>query len=92
MTGPRRRSDRSGRAPLFSPGRPVVPGRDQQRRFWAAIATGMGSEDAAVQAVAGCRNEIVPKGRRNATSDVSAVRRLTPPRPGVPSVGKRPVA
>src|SRR3954454_17834226 len=34
----RRRSDRSGRALLFSPGRPVVAGRDKQRRFWAAIA------------------------------------------------------
>ena len=50
MTGRRRRSDRSGRAPLFSPGRPVVAGRDQQRRFWAAIAAGMASADAAVQA------------------------------------------
>src|SRR5262245_50684281 len=50
MTGRRRRSDRSGRAPLFSPRRPVVAGRDQQRRFWAAIAAGMASEDAAVQA------------------------------------------
>src|SRR6516164_7006752 len=50
MTGRRRRSDRSGRAPLFSPGRPVVAGRDQLQRFWAAIAAGMASEDAAVQA------------------------------------------
>ena len=50
MTRRRRRSDRSGRAPLFSPGRPVVAGRDEQRRFWAAIAAGMASEDAAVQA------------------------------------------
>ena len=40
MTRRRRRSDRSGRAPLFSPGRPVVAGRDQQRRFRAAIAGG----------------------------------------------------
>jgi transposase-like protein len=50
MARRRRRSDRSGRAPLFSPGRPVVAGRDEQRRFWAAIAVGMASEDAAVQA------------------------------------------
>ena len=50
MTRRRRRSDRSGRAPLFSPGRPVVAGRDEQRRFWAAIAAGMASEDAALQA------------------------------------------
>ena len=49
MTRRRRRSDRSGRAPLFSPGRPVVAGRDERRRFWAAIAAGMASEDAAVQ-------------------------------------------
>jgi DNA-binding NarL/FixJ family response regulator len=50
MTRRRRRSDRSGRAPLFSPGRPMVAGREVQRQFWAAIATGMVSEDAAVQA------------------------------------------
>src|SRR5215469_14889736 len=46
ITRRRRRSDRSGRAPLFSPGRPVVAGRDEQRRFWAAIAAGGTSEDA----------------------------------------------
>jgi AraC-like DNA-binding protein len=50
MTRRRLRSDRSGRASLFSPGRPVVAGRVEQRRFWAAIAAGMASEDAAVQA------------------------------------------
>jgi IS30 family transposase len=50
MARRRRRSDRSGRAPLFSPGRPVVAGRDERRRFWAAIAAGMASEDAALQA------------------------------------------
>jgi IS30 family transposase len=50
MTRRRRRSDRSGRAPLFSPGRPVMAARDEQRRFWAAIAAGMASEDAALQA------------------------------------------
>jgi IS30 family transposase len=50
MTRRRRRSDRSGRAPLFSPGRPTVAGREVQRQFWAAVATGMASEDAAVQA------------------------------------------
>jgi IS30 family transposase len=45
----RRRSDRVGRAPLFSPGRPMVAGRNEQRQFWAAIAAGMASEDAAVE-------------------------------------------
>ena len=44
----KRRSDWSGRAPLSSPGRPPVAGRDERRRFWAAIAAGMASEDAAV--------------------------------------------
>ena len=46
----KRRSDRSGRAPLPSPGRPPVAGRDERRRFWLAIARGMSSEDAAVEA------------------------------------------
>src|SRR3954447_11662217 len=46
----KRRSDRSGRAPLRSPGRPPVADRDQRRGFWAAIATGLSSEDAAATA------------------------------------------
>jgi IS30 family transposase len=45
-----RRSDRCGRAPLSSPGRPSTAGRDERRRFWAAITAGMASEDAAVEA------------------------------------------
>ncbi|WP_208610737.1 helix-turn-helix domain-containing protein, partial [Bradyrhizobium shewense] len=45
-----RRSARSGRAPLPSPGRPSVAGRDEQNRFWKAIATGQSSEDAALKA------------------------------------------
>ena len=46
----KRRSARSGRAPLPSPGRPPVAGRDEQTRFWRAIAKGLSSEDAALQA------------------------------------------
>ena len=46
----KRRSNRSGRAPLSSPGRPPVAGRDERRRFWAAIAAGKASEVAAVGA------------------------------------------
>src|SRR5215208_4802850 len=46
----KRRSDRSRRAPLPSPGRPPVAGRDERRRFWAAIATGLSSEAAAATA------------------------------------------
>ncbi|MGY4447309.1 IS30 family transposase [Bradyrhizobium sp. i1.3.1] len=45
-----RRSERSGRAPLPSPGRPSAAGRDEQNRFWKAIATGQSSEDAAFEA------------------------------------------
>ena len=37
----------SGRAPLHSPGRPPVAAREERRRFWAAIAAGLSSEDAA---------------------------------------------
>ena len=47
MTRWKRQSDRSGRAPLPSPGRPPVAGRNELRRFWAAVASGLSSEDAA---------------------------------------------
>jgi IS30 family transposase len=46
----KRRSDRSGRSPLASPGRPPVAGRRERSRFWLAIAAGASSEDAAVAA------------------------------------------
>src|ERR1700712_5190322 len=48
MSTGKRRSDEFGRGPLRSPGRPPVAGRDEQRRFWASIASGLSSEDAAV--------------------------------------------
>src|SRR5687767_10178235 len=44
----RRRSDRSGRGVLCSPGRPGVARREDRRRFWTAIAAGQSSEDAAL--------------------------------------------
>ncbi len=50
MTNRKRRSARSVRPPLLSPGRPPVARRDEQRRFWAGIASGMSSEGAAVSA------------------------------------------
>ena len=50
MTTRRRRSDRSGRGALRSPGRPPVARREDRRRFWAAIAAGRASEDAAADA------------------------------------------
>ena len=39
MTVRRRRSDRSGRSKLHSPGRPDSARREELVRFWAAIAT-----------------------------------------------------
>ena len=46
----KRRSNRSGRPPLASPGRPPVSGREEQQRFWLGIAAGLSSEDAAIGA------------------------------------------
>src|SRR5215213_2206465 len=46
----RRRSDRAGRAPVRSPGRPPVARREDRQRFWAAIADGFSSEQAGVLA------------------------------------------
>src|SRR5687767_5318578 len=43
----RRRSDRAGRPRMQSPGRPTVAGREERQRFWAGIARGLTSEDAA---------------------------------------------
>src|SRR3954468_4104138 len=50
MTVRKRRSDRSGRGALPSPGRPSVARREHHRHFWAAIAAGCSSADAAVGA------------------------------------------
>lgn len=49
MSG-KRRSHRSGRATLPSPGRPPVAGRSELQRFWLGISRGMTSEDAALAA------------------------------------------
>ena len=46
----RRRSDRALRDKLRSPGRPGVARREDRRRFWALIAAGLSSEDAAIGA------------------------------------------
>jgi transposase, IS30 family len=48
MTG-RRRSDRALRAKLRSPGRPPVARQEHRRWFWALIAAGKTSEDAAME-------------------------------------------
>ena len=46
----KRRSDRALRAVTRSPGGPGVARREDRRRFWASIAAGLSSEDAAVDA------------------------------------------
>jgi IS30 family transposase len=45
----RRRSDRALRDKLRSPGRPPVARREHRRWFWALIAKGLSSEDAAME-------------------------------------------
>jgi IS30 family transposase len=45
----RRRSDRALRDKLRSPGRPPVARREHRRRFWALVAEGLSSEDAAME-------------------------------------------
>ena len=50
MNTRKRRSDRAGRPPLRSPGRPPLARREDRQRFWTAIAAGLASEDAAVGA------------------------------------------
>src|SRR3982751_4354027 len=50
MIARKRRSDRALRAESHSPGRPGVARREDRRRFWALIAAGQSSEDAAIGA------------------------------------------
>lgn len=46
----RQRAIRAMRGPIWSPGRPPVARREDRIRFWEAVARGVTSEDAAVQA------------------------------------------
>ena len=52
-----------------------MAGREERRRFWAAIAAGTASEDAAVgrRCPAGGRNTMVQEGRGHAAIDVWAI-------------------
>jgi hypothetical protein len=50
MTRQKRRSDWCGRAASRSPGRPPMARRENYRRFWALIAAGRSTEDAAIDA------------------------------------------
>lgn len=49
MTAGKRKSERSTRRKLHSPGRPGVARQSERRRFWDLIALGLSSEDAAVK-------------------------------------------
>ena len=64
----------TGRAVMKSPGRPPVR-RDLEREFWAQIALGLTSEDAAP--LAACRGRWVHGG----PVTLEVCRRLTWPRP-----------
>lgn len=46
----RRAADRAGRPRMRSPGRPPVARREHRQRFWAAIARGLQTEEAAAEA------------------------------------------
>ena len=46
----RRASDRASRPAMRSPGRPPAGRLEHRQRFWAAIARGLSSEDAGVEA------------------------------------------
>ena len=46
----RRRSDRAGRGPIRSPGRPTAGRREHRQEFWKAIARGVSSWEAALEA------------------------------------------
>jgi IS30 family transposase len=50
MTTQKHRSDRCGRAPLRSPGRPPAAQRENYQLFWGAIAAGRSTADAAIDA------------------------------------------
>lgn len=50
MSTRKRSSAKAGRGPLGSLGRPPVAHREHQRRFWAAIAAGGSTEEAALSA------------------------------------------
>src|SRR5450755_4162991 len=43
-------SDQTGRPVMRSPGRPPLGRREHRQRFWAAIARGLGSDAAGVEA------------------------------------------
>ena len=87
MTKRRRRSDGSGRAPLFSPGRPVVAGRDEQRWFWAAtrmttpcVRVSSRPSSASRSIGVGSRHRPKPEAPLSSSSKASTIRAAGTPR------------
>ena len=87
MGAKRRAADRAGRPAMRSPGRPSVGRLEHRQRFWAAIARGVSSEEAAAAAgvsaavgvrwfgkVAACRRSRWPR-RRGGTCRSRSARR-----------------
>ena len=62
MAARRRKSDRASRTAMHSPGRPTVACREDRQRFWAAIARGLSSKEAAGEAGVSSAERIVPPG------------------------------
>ena len=69
MTMGKRRSARSDRKALRSPGRPPVARREHQRVFWSAIAAGTleRRRRGGCRGIASRGSQVVPGGRRHAT-------------------------
>ena len=69
----RRRSDRALRDKLRSPGRPGMARREDRLRFWALIAAGLSSEDAAIGAGVSPWDPLVSGGWWHALFDICAI-------------------
>ena len=67
-------AERTGRAPMPSPGRPQINQRPAKQAFWQCIARGLQSEDAARASggLSAARNALVPRSWRDATNQFSA--------------------
>lgn len=72
MAARRGKSDRASRTAMHSPGRPTVACREDRQRFWAAIARGLSSKEAAGRPECRQRNELC----RRAASLLDCVTRL----------------
>jgi len=69
----RRRSDRAGRGPIRSPGRPTAGRREHRQRFWKAIARfiELGCRTGSRRIATGW-DEVVPREWRHATDHPDA--------------------